>query len=145
MSRQTLNDYLSFATRPLQLRAFSHIMSGMTTTLVIYGIIDLRIFFIVSWKSNEIDSWNLTLSQNYTYHCFFNTNVTCSSNTTCILLQVLNYGHSSNLFNCCLLAQYYTMIPMCLIAIKRLTITLLKKHFSHPRLFFNTMVTFSFT
>jgi hypothetical protein len=45
MSRQTLNDYLSFATRSLQLRAFSHIVSSMTTKLVIYGTIDLRISF----------------------------------------------------------------------------------------------------
>jgi hypothetical protein len=44
MSCQTLNDYLSFVTYPLQLRAFNHIMFGMTTKLVIYGIIDL-IFF----------------------------------------------------------------------------------------------------
>ncbi len=54
MPRQTLNDYLSFATHPLQLKAFSHIMSDMTTKLVIYGVIDLRISFNVSWKSNEI-------------------------------------------------------------------------------------------
>jgi hypothetical protein len=56
----------------------------------------------------------LTLSQNYTYHSLFNTNVRCSSNTTCILLQALNFGHFTNPFNCCFLAQYYTMIPMCL-------------------------------
>jgi hypothetical protein len=42
MSRQTLNDYLSFATRLLQLRAFSHILFGMITKLVIYGIIYLK-------------------------------------------------------------------------------------------------------
>ncbi len=50
MPRQTLNDYLSFATRPLQLRAFNHIMSGMTTKLVIYGVINSRISFSVNWK-----------------------------------------------------------------------------------------------
>jgi hypothetical protein len=43
MLRQTLNDYLSFAIRSLQLRAFSHTMSNMTTKSVIYGVIDLRI------------------------------------------------------------------------------------------------------
>ncbi len=45
---QTLNDYLSFATCQLQLKTFSHIMSGMTTKLVIYGVIDLRIVFSVN-------------------------------------------------------------------------------------------------
>jgi len=40
---QTLKDCLSFAIHPLQLRAFSHIMSDMTTKLLIYGVIDLRI------------------------------------------------------------------------------------------------------
>ncbi len=40
---QTLNDYLSFAIRPLQLRAFNHIMYGMTTKSIIYGVIDLKI------------------------------------------------------------------------------------------------------
>ncbi len=45
MPCQTLNDYLSFATCSLQLKAFSHIVFGMTTKLVIYGIIDLRIPF----------------------------------------------------------------------------------------------------
>jgi hypothetical protein len=43
MSHQTLNDYFSFATHPLQLRAFSHIMSDMTTKSVIYRVIDLII------------------------------------------------------------------------------------------------------
>jgi hypothetical protein len=43
MPHQTLNDYLSFVIPPLQLRAFSHIMSDMTTQLVRYGVIDLRI------------------------------------------------------------------------------------------------------
>ncbi len=43
MPRQTLNDYLSFVTCPLQLWAFSHIMSSMTTKSIIYGVIDLRI------------------------------------------------------------------------------------------------------
>jgi hypothetical protein len=40
---QILNNYLSFATCPLQLSAFSHILSRMTTKSIIYGIIDLRI------------------------------------------------------------------------------------------------------
>jgi hypothetical protein len=39
---QTLNDYLSFATCPLQLRAFRHILSSMTTKSIIYGIINLK-------------------------------------------------------------------------------------------------------
>jgi len=39
---QTLNDYLSFAIRPLQLKAFNHIMYGMTTKSIIYGVIDLK-------------------------------------------------------------------------------------------------------
>jgi len=47
---QTLNDYLSFATHPLQIRAFNHIMSSMTTKSVIYGIINLRISF------NEVEN-----------------------------------------------------------------------------------------
>jgi hypothetical protein len=41
-------------TCPLQLKAFSHIMSGMTTKLIIYGVIDLKFSSSVSWKSNEI-------------------------------------------------------------------------------------------
>ncbi len=43
MPHQTLNDYLSFVTCPLQLKAFSHITFNMTIKLVIYGVIDLRI------------------------------------------------------------------------------------------------------
>jgi hypothetical protein len=43
MPCQTLNDYLFFATCLLQLRAFKSYMSNMTTKLVIYGVIDLRI------------------------------------------------------------------------------------------------------
>jgi hypothetical protein len=58
MPCQTLNDYLSFATCPLQLKAFNHIMSDMTTKLVIYGVIDLKISSNVSWKSNEIIKLN---------------------------------------------------------------------------------------
>ncbi len=42
---QTLNEYLSFVICPLQLMAFSCIMFDMTTKLVIYGVIDLRISF----------------------------------------------------------------------------------------------------
>ncbi len=34
----------------------------------------------------------MTLLQNYTYHSLFNTNVTCFSKRTCILLQALNFG-----------------------------------------------------
>jgi hypothetical protein len=45
MPRQTFNDCLSFTICLLQLKAFSNIMYGMTTKLVIYGIIDLRISF----------------------------------------------------------------------------------------------------
>jgi len=40
---QTLNDYLSSATCLLQLKTFSHIVSNMTTNLIIYGIIELKI------------------------------------------------------------------------------------------------------
>jgi hypothetical protein len=43
MSCQTLNDCLSFATHLLELTAFTHTMSNMTTKLVIYGLINLRI------------------------------------------------------------------------------------------------------
>ncbi len=43
MSRQTLNDYLSFPSCSLQLRAFSHMISYMTIKLVIHGIIGLKI------------------------------------------------------------------------------------------------------
>ncbi len=43
MPRQTLNDYLSFAIRLLQLRASKSYMFDMTTKLIIYGVIDLRI------------------------------------------------------------------------------------------------------
>jgi hypothetical protein len=43
MPHQTLDDYLSFVTHPLQLKAFSHIMSDMITKSVIYGVIGLRI------------------------------------------------------------------------------------------------------
>ncbi len=41
MSRQTLNEYLSFATHLLQLRAFSHIPFSIKS--IIYEVIDLRI------------------------------------------------------------------------------------------------------
>jgi hypothetical protein len=63
MPCQTFNDCLSFVTRPLQLRAFSHVMFMLTTKLVIYGIygvIDLKfsssvsgwpIAFVVNLKS----------------------------------------------------------------------------------------------
>ncbi len=37
------NDCLSFVTYLLQLKAFNHIMYGMTTKLIIYIVIDLRI------------------------------------------------------------------------------------------------------
>jgi hypothetical protein len=40
----TFNDCLFFATHPLELKAFSHIMSSMTTKSFIYGLIDLRFF-----------------------------------------------------------------------------------------------------
>jgi hypothetical protein len=40
MPCQTLNDYLSFATHLLQLKAFSHILSGMTSKSIIDGVID---------------------------------------------------------------------------------------------------------
>jgi hypothetical protein len=43
MSHQTLNDYLSSVIRLLKLKAFSHILSGMITKSIIYGIIDLII------------------------------------------------------------------------------------------------------
>jgi hypothetical protein len=43
MSCQTFYDCLSFVIYPLQLKAFSHIMFRMTTTSIIYGIIDLII------------------------------------------------------------------------------------------------------
>jgi hypothetical protein len=43
MSCQTLNDDLSFATSPSQLRAFNHIMFNMIIKSIIYGVIDLRI------------------------------------------------------------------------------------------------------
>jgi len=43
MPLQTLNDYLSFATHLLQPRASKSYMFDMTTKLVIYGIMDLRI------------------------------------------------------------------------------------------------------
>jgi len=46
MPHQTLNDYLSFVIHPLQLKAFSHIMSNMITKLVIYGVINLRILLV---------------------------------------------------------------------------------------------------
>ncbi len=53
----TFNDYSSFAAHPLQLRAFSHIMSKMITKSVIYGIIDLRISSNVSTKVWILPKW----------------------------------------------------------------------------------------
>jgi hypothetical protein len=47
VSCQILNDCLSFATYPLQLKALSHIMSGMTTKSIIYGVIDFIFFKFV--------------------------------------------------------------------------------------------------
>ncbi len=41
--RQAFNDSLSFAIYPLQLKAFSHVMSRMITIWITYEIIDLRI------------------------------------------------------------------------------------------------------
>jgi hypothetical protein len=41
----TFNDHLSFATHLLQLKAFSHIMSGMITKSMMYKVVDLRICF----------------------------------------------------------------------------------------------------
>jgi hypothetical protein len=41
---QALNDYLWFASHPLQLKASKSYMSGMTTKLVIYEVTDLRIY-----------------------------------------------------------------------------------------------------
>jgi hypothetical protein len=43
MPRSTFNDSLSFAIYPLQLKAFSHVMSSMTAISITYEIIDLRI------------------------------------------------------------------------------------------------------
>jgi hypothetical protein len=51
MPRQTFNDCLSFVIHLLQLKAFSHIMYGMTTKLVIYGIID----FLKNSNDLELD------------------------------------------------------------------------------------------
>jgi len=39
---QTLNDYLSFATHLLQLRASKSYMSSMTTKSITYGVINLK-------------------------------------------------------------------------------------------------------
>jgi hypothetical protein len=47
VSRQQLNDYFSFAICSLQLRAFIHIMSYMTTKIIIHEIIGLKVFFSV--------------------------------------------------------------------------------------------------
>jgi len=47
MPYQTFNDYLSFATCPLQVHAFSCTIFDMTTKLFIYGVIDL---WIEGWK-----------------------------------------------------------------------------------------------
>jgi hypothetical protein len=43
MSCQTFNNFLSFVSHSLQLKAFNHIMFDfMTTKLIIYGVIDLK-------------------------------------------------------------------------------------------------------
>jgi hypothetical protein len=63
---QTLNDCLSFATHPLQLRAFSHTMSDMTTKLVIYRFIDLRI------SSNESKNLFIFLPLNIQWSLCYN-------------------------------------------------------------------------
>ncbi len=42
MPHQTLNDYLSFVIRPLQLRAFNHIMFSIIMKSIINGVIDLK-------------------------------------------------------------------------------------------------------
>ncbi len=63
MPRQTLNDYLSFVIHPLQLRAFSHIISSMTTKSIIYGVIDLRISFSeVENEDHEDDDLAINMS-----------------------------------------------------------------------------------
>ncbi len=53
MPHQTLINQLSFIIHPLQLRAFNHIMSSMTTKSVIYGVIDLRKKFNGSKKGKK--------------------------------------------------------------------------------------------
>jgi hypothetical protein len=47
MPHRTFNDSLSFVTPLLQLKAFSHIMFGMTTKSMIYKVKDLIISFNV--------------------------------------------------------------------------------------------------
>jgi hypothetical protein len=49
-----INDYLSFVICLLQLKAFSHIMSDMTTKSIIYGVIDLRISYSVLNYANIV-------------------------------------------------------------------------------------------
>jgi hypothetical protein len=61
MSHQTLNDYFSFATHPLQLRAFSHIMSDMTTKSVIYRVIDLH------WEMHKDSFWHRKCHNSFSY------------------------------------------------------------------------------
>jgi len=43
--RWTFNDSLSFVIYPLQLKAFSHVMSSMITISITYEIIDLKFSF----------------------------------------------------------------------------------------------------
>ncbi len=76
MPRQTLNECLSFTTHPLQLRAFTHTMSNMTTKLVIYGFIDLKFYFshyttllifvdLVDWILVVVWSFHLLIVEAY--------------------------------------------------------------------------------
>jgi hypothetical protein len=67
---QILNDCLSFATCPLQLRDFSRIMSSMTTKSVIYGVIDYFLNYSVCSETQNIELNMRLLSHNVTIITF---------------------------------------------------------------------------
>jgi len=73
MPHQTLNDYLSFASRSLQLRAFSHMMSYMIIKSIIHGVIGLRI-------SSSVKTFQFILT-----HISYNKNKQCTSISWTIL------------------------------------------------------------
>ncbi len=58
---QTLDDYLSFVTRSLQLRVFNHIMSGIITKSIIYGVINLKFSFSFIMMTIVKGNFNTTI------------------------------------------------------------------------------------
>lgn len=89
---------------------------------------------------------NQNSSKIHTYHTFLQTNVTCSSYSTCNLLSSTIFCHTCNLMNILLLRQnLFQLVPVWFQTISWLFFTFSILFFNHPRLLFNIITTWFFT